>query len=371
VHYIINNVRVYHDSDITEWHFNSLFELSHYSFHNTHTRDLDEFLTSPQELKFAAYHVPFPHNNNWLEKFEQTYQVADHTIVFCSELHQSTVEQLQTLDRPNVTIFIAGFFNFSFTSAKILRWMDWFITTGHFYREHNPTLLPSKLVPQHSKPKLFDILLGCQRHHRDFIHNYITNNNLIDQSIMTYHRRWNIDLRQSEYIPEVDGIEYLETPQHTIHQVRYYGYRMTLSQVVPILIYNQTYYSVVAETNAVNEFNFYTEKIVKPILAGRMFIVIAGKDFLKNLRTLGFKTFDSIIDESYDSESDSERRWSMALDQVKYLSTIDPADVYIKIKDIVEHNRQLMLAPNWYKEFSQQLLEEIDPYLDSGHITAG
>lgn len=368
MHHTVTNVRVFHDSDVTEWHFNSLFEHTTYSFNDTHCHDLGEYLRSDCDLKFASYHVPFPHSTDWLEKFEQTYPISNHTFIFCSELHQSTVDQLLTLDRPNVTIFICGFFNFKLQHAKVFEWMDWFITTTHFYTEINKTILNERLLPHSNKPKLFDILLGCQRTHRDFIFNYVHENALNNQSIMTYFRRWNLDLRKTDYVFESDDVEFIETPQQTIHQIYYHGYQMPLSQVVPFVIYNQTYYSVVAETNAVNEFNFYTEKIVKPIISKRMFIMIAGQNYLANLKKLGFKTFSDVINESYDLEPDNTRRWQMAMDQVKFLSTQDPVEIYAKIKDVVEHNQRLMLTTNWHQQVGQLLLSEIMPYLTDAHI---
>jgi hypothetical protein len=83
---------------------------------------------------------------------------------------------------------------------------------------------------------------------------------------------------------------------------------MSLSQVIPLSIYNQTAYSVVAETNYDNNYIFNTEKIVKPILARRLFLVVSGQHYLRNLRSLGFKTFDGIIDETYDTIADFEQR---------------------------------------------------------------
>jgi hypothetical protein len=145
---------------------------------------------------------------------------------------------------------------------------------------------------------------------------------------------------------------------------------MNLSQVVPFVIYNDSYYSVVAETNAVNEFNFYTEKVVKPILGRRLFVAVAGQGYLQRLRSFGFKTFGEVIDESYDTEPDASRRWTMALDQIKFLTTQNPEEIYSKIKSVVEHNQSLMLTNNWYQDFTLQLVDQIAPILNSVHTTA-
>jgi hypothetical protein len=132
---------------------------------------------------------------------------------------------------------------------------------------------------------------------------------------------------------------------------------------VPLTVYNQTNYSIVAETNFENHYNFYTEKIVKPIMSKRLFVAVAGQHYLKNLRDFGFRTFDSIIDESYDNESDSHHRWTMAMDQVTWLCKQDPETVLTQVKDIVEHNYHVMFERDWYGEFSSLLDQEIRPLL--------
>jgi hypothetical protein len=143
---------------------------------------------------------------------------------------------------------------------------------------------------------------------------------------------------------------------------------MSLSQVVPISVYNQTHYSLVAETNFSNSYNFYTEKIVKPIMAGRLFIAIAGQGYLEFLRSLGFKTFNNIIDESYDQEKDNVRRWTMALDQFEILCSQDPDQIQNQIADIVNHNQRTMLETDWYGQLAQDFIKQLDLFLTTDHI---
>jgi hypothetical protein len=130
---------------------------------------------------------------------------------------------------------------------------------------------------------------------------------------------------------------------------------MTLSQIIPTNIYNQTAYTVVAETNAFNHFNFYTEKIVKPILAERLFIVFAGRYYLNNLRSLGFRTFDGIIDESYDAVEDPQTRYALACEQLRYLCTVPQEEILDKIKPIAQHNQEVMLGTNWHGNMLTEL----------------
>jgi hypothetical protein len=100
---------------------------------------------------------------------------------------------------------------------------------------------------------------------------------------------------------------------------------------------------------------FFTEKTAKPIIARRLFVMFAGQGYLARLQQLGFRTFDSIIDESYDQESDPVRRWGMACDQLLLLTQKPQDQVLTQIKPIVDHNFKVMMNSNWYTDFSSDL----------------
>lgn len=63
--------------------------------------------------------------------------------------------------------------------------------------------------------------------------------------------------------------------------------------------YNRTYFSLVVETMPDWDL-FVSEKIFKPIAFKHPFIVMGSQYTLKYLKSLGFRTFGHIIDESYD-----------------------------------------------------------------------
>jgi UDP-N-acetylglucosamine transferase subunit ALG13 len=343
-----NSIGVYIDADQCISYFKTLgsslnLTLSLY-------RDADDFLGVQEKIKYAAFRVPYsPKEHDWLDRVEKLYSASDYMFIFCTELHEHTASALIALDKPKVVIFVCGHINYEFKHANVYKWMSWFYKTSVFYREDQPNLLRDKLEHHQNKDKVFDILLGGQRQHRDYVYNFVNNNNLQDKVIMTYHKFWDINLRNTEFIFEEEGLEFL--PDHnynyTIQDVKYYNKAVTLSCIVPFKVYNESYYSLVTETNAVNEFNFYTEKIVKPILGKRLFIIIAGKGYLKQLHELGFKTFSSIIDETYDEIDDHQTRWSMALNEMSKLIHLDPVEIYSNIQDIVDHNQKLMLTTQW------------------------
>jgi hypothetical protein len=360
-------IGIYINSDTVRYHFDAITNFS-FQFNNYYS-NLPEFLEDQSDLKFAGFHVPFPRNPNWTEEFHALRNKVNHTFVLCSELHPDIVEDLIALDFPNVTMFICGFIDHDFKHAKIEQWLDWFITSSYFYSEANPNFLKEHLVTGQEK-YLFDILLGTEKPHRDAIYNYVRHNNMSDQMIMTYHRRYNMNIRTSDqYILDESNIEFIDDAAHrTSQQIRYHGRRMVLSQVIPIDIYNQTHYTIVADTTFTNNFNFYTEKIVKPILAGRLFVAIGSRYYLKNLKSLGFKSFDNVIDESYDSIADPETRWLKAMEQVAYLCTQDPQEIKAKIKDAVEHNQRLISFKEWTTRFHLKLHDYLLDYITTAHI---
>ena len=359
--FVDSSFGVYVDSESARWHFDQFAQLKFkYELYN---RDVDDFVSTDRyAVRISAFHVPFPAETSWLARLEKTYTVVDHVFVFCSELHDATVAQLRALDRPNISIYSCGVFADTFAHAHVSTWMDWFHTSSEFYARTHPGFLNTRLAPMLPKPKSFDILLGNQRPHRDFVFDYINSHNLNSDVVMTYVYHAHLPIRNNDqFIIETDGIEFDPSRKytHSIDSVKYHGTWITLSQVIPLDIYNQTAYSLVAETNFSNEYNFYTEKIVKPILARRLFVVVAGRHYLKNLRAMGFRTFDSIIDESYDNIENNQDRWLAAMTQVSWLMNQSQSIVLNKIKHIVDHNHAHIESHNWYNEFSCQLEQQV------------
>jgi hypothetical protein len=98
---------------------------------------------------------------------------------------------------------------------------------------------------------------------------------------------------------------------------------------------------IVTETLFNHPYPYITEKTMRPITSKRPFIVLGGAGILTLLQRKGFKTFNSIIDESYDAISDYSDRFDAVCDSInKFVS--QPIE---KIKqdvesviDILEHN---------------------------------
>jgi hypothetical protein len=101
--------------------------------------------------------------------------------------------------------------------------------------------------------------------------------------------------------------------------------------------YNESCCNIVSES-AVNEI-FLTEKIWKPIIAEQMFVVHSSLGYLKTLQGLGFITFNNIIEESYDNETDPTQRIKKIVNTLKTIQSMDARELYKKTEDIRKHNK--------------------------------
>jgi hypothetical protein len=59
---------------------------------------------------------------------------------------------------------------------------------------------------------------------------------------------------------------------------------------------------IISETDPVSDF-WFTEKTARCLATGKPFVLLAGKKSLRRIRDMGFKTFEPIIDETYDLSS--------------------------------------------------------------------
>jgi hypothetical protein len=84
-----------------------------------------------------------------------------------------------------------------------------------------------------------------------------------------------------------------------------------------------------------------TEKTFKAIALEMPFILAAPANSLEYLRSYGFKTFDSVIDESYDQESDDLVRLEKLTQLLKDLDNLSPKEkqqIHTACLPMVEHN---------------------------------
>lgn len=89
---------------------------------------------------------------------------------------------------------------------------------------------------------------------------------------------------------------------------------------------------------------FLTEKTFKPIKHGQPFVVAAPPGTLQTLRSLGYRTFDSVIDNSYDTITDNTLRWLAVRGVIETINNSNLEQFRLACQADVEHNQRLFLA---------------------------
>jgi hypothetical protein len=100
-----------------------------------------------------------------------------------------------------------------------------------------------------------------------------------------------------------------------------------------------------------------TEKIFKPIVSKQPFMLLAASGNLAYLKSYGFKTFDSVIDESYDLIKDNDARTEAVVAQLAWycsLSVEEKNSVIQRLAPIVEYNFH-----HFYGEFKHIITREL------------
>lgn len=107
--------------------------------------------------------------------------------------------------------------------------------------------------------------------------------------------------------------------------------------------YTDVYFNVVIETHFDADGSggaFLTEKTFKPIKNAQPFVLVAPPGSLQCLRDLGYRTFDSVLDNSYDQETNNTQRWLKVKHTLKQIQQ-DPHGTFLRCQDDILHNQQL------------------------------
>lgn len=113
---------------------------------------------------------------------------------------------------------------------------------------------------------------------------------------------------------------------------------------------------VVTETVYYEDRLHLTEKIFKPIVMKRPFILLGAVGNLEYLKSYGFKTFDRWIDESYDSETDPDIRLSKVVDEIKKLCQLPEHEIhkmYSEMQSILDFNHN-----HFYNDLRPIIIDE-------------
>jgi hypothetical protein len=127
--------------------------------------------------------------------------------------------------------------------------------------------------------------------------------------------------------------------------------------------YATTAIEVVLETLFDDLRNHLTEKTLRPIACGRPFILVATPGSLQYLKQYGFETFDGLIDETYDTVLDPQKRLMIIVSEMKRISCLPPGEkilLWSKLYAIAERNQKLFFSTEWHNQIVKEFKDNFD-----------
>lgn len=109
-------------------------------------------------------------------------------------------------------------------------------------------------------------------------------------------------------------------------------------------LYTQSHFQIVIETHFDADQSggtFITEKTWKPIKFGQPFVVVAPAGTLAALRKAGYRVFDSVLDNTYDTIENNTDRWIAIRDLLINIKTQGTKQLFERCQDDILHNQQM------------------------------
>lgn len=122
-------------------------------------------------------------------------------------------------------------------------------------------------------------------------------------------------------------------------------------------LWKSGFWHIVTETVFYYNKLHLTEKIFKPIVAQRPFMLAAAPGNLAYLKSYGFETFDRWIDESYDNIKDNNQRLQAIVDQTQRLCSLsrdELQNMHQEMMPVLEHNFN-----HFYGDFKKRIVNEL------------
>ena len=209
----------------------------------------------------------------------------------------------------------------------------------------------------------FNRIISDDRSYRCLFISKLVEHNLLDKGRLSFGldttKTWEQEITSADTKLSTSAIQHIQTYLPEIKQSliidkeHVNGYD---SSDIPRII-DDCFWHVVTETVFYYDKLHLTEKIFKPIVMKQPFMLIGAVGNLEYLRSYGFKTFDGIIDESYDNIIDPDQRIDAVVTQLKWycgLSDNEKLDIMKAVEPIVEYNFN-----HFYNDFRSIITNEL------------
>lgn len=303
--------------------------------------DLATALAQPMCIAVLPVHYNNPQDFAYKPEFQELQLAHFDLILFTDiEFRRQTdlITWIETTHAKKWLLSVGGLYSDETLDPRVVYRPAWMFT----FLQWNS---PREEFPV-QRPFLWECLLGARRDHRDFVMLSFQQSGLLNQSIVNYRNIFmgsqthSVDVNVQQQFPHVKmQYPYVSENLDPMWEVRGGKLDNSISSDVPWQIWNRCYYSIIVETLGHGPCFLAAEKIGKCLLAQRLFVHFGVDGWLANLHQLGFETFGSVLDESYDAIPTKIQRWQQAFEQVKTLSQQNPQHILEKVRPILQHNR--------------------------------
>ena len=131
-----------------------------------------------------------------------------------------------------------------------------------------------------------------------------------------------------------------------------------------------TYFSVQAESTVKLKYSFLTEKTWKPILGEHPFVTLASLNHYRDLKTLGFETFDNVFGSDWQSIEPWESRMKGIVDSVVRVTGSDLHDIMFddETRRQCRHNQRRFW--DLWKEYPNTVSNKVLEFIEELYPTA-
>lgn len=184
---------------------------------------------------------------------------------------------------------------------------------------------------------------GSREYRLKFL-SYLKENNIDKRSNIFFNDYQKNGQHYSKYNPKLWKITDKDIQNiNSINATRNKNIESSLSATYNINDYNNSAIDIVLETVFDKNKIQLTEKILRPIACGKPFILASEKNSLEYLRSYGFKTFDNLIDESYDLIEDPDDRLNAIVNTMNTIHNMnydEKKSLFLKMHKIANYNKK-------------------------------
>lgn len=327
---------------------------------------------------------------------ENYYRVCDLAekypgrIMFCNPAEGSQTILLQ-LRRLRIEDLVRQGKILLMTSGELEPPWQYVKTDSYFSNicEYSENIAASKHDVRSNITKPFDYLLlnGRLRPHRKYLLHRLRELDLLDRGLWTCLER-RCDLRWTSYLTLPDqNRDLMDDPEQIRllpaeyeieravinlerelpdRNVKHFLFDYTWGDaIINPRVYTDTAFSIVTETIYDYPFTFRTEKIWKPIIMAHPFVAVANVGYYSALQAAGFRTFGTLIDESFDSIWEPRDRIEAIIEVVQDIVRNGTASFLMASRDICKYNQEHLCEHNRCER--NTLPQSIIDFLDARH----